>query len=72
MGLEQAGFSHEAAVEVNPTYCETLEANRPDWNVVCSDLADFDPTPYSGVDPLVRRPAVSTILGGRQAERRWR
>ena len=52
MGLERAGFSHEAAVEVNPIYCETLEANRPDWNVVCSDLADFDPAPYSDVDLL--------------------
>ena len=48
LGLEQAGFRHEAVVEVNPTYCETLEKNRPEWNVVCGDLADFDASHLSG------------------------
>lgn len=50
LGLERAGFRHVALVEVEPQYCETLHANRPEWNIVNADLRDFDATPYKGVD----------------------
>lgn len=50
LGLEQAGFKHQALVEIEQEYCKTLEANRPDWNVVCEDVSSFDATPYKGVD----------------------
>lgn len=49
-GLEQAGFSHLATVEIDPDACETLKANRPKWNVVMQDIHDFDPSPYDQVD----------------------
>lgn len=52
IGLAQAGFSHEALVEKNTTCCETLSTNKPNWNVICGDLADFDGTEYRGVDLL--------------------
>ncbi len=29
LGLEQAGFAHVAAVEIDPHACETLRLNRP-------------------------------------------
>lgn len=50
LGLEKAGFEHLAAVEIDPDACNTLRANRPAWNVVETDLHDWDPTPYRGVD----------------------
>jgi DNA (cytosine-5)-methyltransferase 1 len=34
LGLELAGFDHAAVVEIDQAACETLRANRPNWNVV--------------------------------------
>lgn len=50
LGLEMAGFEHLAAVEIDPDACNTLRANRPEWNVVEADLNEWDPSPYKGVD----------------------
>lgn len=55
LGLERAGFSHEALVEINEHCRATLALNRPAWNVVegeQADLRNFDGRPYSGVDLL--------------------
>ena len=50
LGLERAGFSHLAAVEIDDWAVETLRVNRPSWNVVKTDVREFDPSPYTGVD----------------------
>jgi len=50
LGLERAGFGHEALVELDSWACATLRLNRPDWNVVEGDLREFDASPYRGVD----------------------
>jgi DNA (cytosine-5)-methyltransferase 1 len=34
LGLERAGFQHEAAVEIDPWAAATLRLNRPQWNVI--------------------------------------
>lgn len=52
LGLEQAGFKHLAVVELDPHACNTLRANRPEWNVIEQDLLTWDPTGYEGVDLL--------------------
>jgi DNA (cytosine-5)-methyltransferase 1 len=52
LGLEQAGFGHEAVVEIDPDACETLRLNRSEWNVVEKDVHKFDAAPYLGVDLL--------------------
>ncbi len=52
LGLEQAGFGHEALVEIESDYCKTLQANRPKWNVLDRSLVDFDARPYKGIDLL--------------------
>ncbi|MFF8640274.1 DNA cytosine methyltransferase [Streptomyces sp. NPDC015345] len=38
LGLEQAGFNHQALVELDHDACRTLRRNRPDWNVVQADV----------------------------------
>ena len=52
LGLAMAGFVHVALVEYEPNYCEVLRKNRPEWNVICADVHDFDGQPYRGVDLL--------------------
>ncbi len=52
LGLEQAGFAHNALVEIEPQFCSTLRQNRPDWNVIQQDLNAFDGRPYRGADLL--------------------
>ncbi|MGH1445754.1 MAG: DNA cytosine methyltransferase [Cognatishimia sp.] len=53
LGLERAGFGHEALVEIDPWARKTLNLNRPQWNVLEGDQADlttFDAAPYKGID----------------------
>ena len=38
LGLEQAGISTLEYVEFDKVCCETLRANRPEWNVICDDI----------------------------------
>lgn len=52
LGLAMAGFVHVALVEYEKDYCEVLKRNRPEWNVICGDVHDFDGHPYRGVDLL--------------------
>lgn len=52
LGLAMAGFVHVALVEYEKDYCKVLKQNRPEWNVICADVRDFDGTPYKGVDLL--------------------
>lgn len=52
LGLAMAGFVHVALVEYEADYCEVLRKNRPEWNVICADVHEFDGRPYRGVDLL--------------------
>ncbi len=52
LGLEQAGFAHVAAVEIDPDACETLRLNRPGWNVAELDVHRFEGADFRGVDLL--------------------
>ena len=52
LGLEQAGFEHALAVELDGHACNTLRANRPAWKVAVGDVADaavWQPASYEGV-----------------------
>ena len=54
-GVEQAGFGHEALVELDKHACETLRLNRPNWPVFEEDLnspTEFDAGDYVGIDLL--------------------
>ncbi len=51
LGLEQAGFTHAAAVELDADACETLRCNRgADWKIIEDDVANLDGHAFSGVD----------------------
>ena len=52
LGLAMAGFVHVALVEYESDYCEVLKKNRPEWNVICAHVQEFDGRPYKGVDLL--------------------
>lgn len=39
LGLEQAGFEHIGLIEFNQSAANTLMLNRPQWNVLCEDIA---------------------------------
>jgi DNA (cytosine-5)-methyltransferase 1 len=53
LGLEQAGFGHEAAVELDPDACQTLRLNRGSaWKVVEEDVRTLDGRAFAGVDLL--------------------
>lgn len=48
IGLEKAGFEHLALVEIEPLACETLQYNRPQWNVINTDVRTFSAVEYDG------------------------
>lgn len=52
IGLDMAGFEHVALIEYESEYCKVLKDNKPNWNVICGDVHDFDGKPYKGVDLL--------------------
>ncbi|HEX3963646.1 MAG TPA: DNA (cytosine-5-)-methyltransferase [Trebonia sp.] len=68
LGLEQAGFSHAAAVEIDRDACETLRLNRQHaWKVVEADVHHFDGRPYHGIDLLAGGvPCPPFSVAGRQ------
>ena len=49
LGLEQAGFAHEAVVELDADSCATLRCNRQ-WKVIEGDVANVDGRAFTGVD----------------------
>ncbi len=53
LGLEQAGFAHEAVVEIDADACQTLRQNRESaWKVVEDDIANVDGRAFRQVDLL--------------------
>jgi len=50
LGLERAGFEHILLVEHDPHACKTLRLNRPNWNVVESDVCTVEWEHHNGVD----------------------
>jgi DNA (cytosine-5)-methyltransferase 1 len=70
LGLEQAGFGHALAVELDPVACATLRTNRPAWKIAQGDVADqtlWRPADYEGVAMLAGGvPCPPFTVAGRQ------
>jgi len=56
LGFELAGWEPVVCVDNDPIACQTLSHNRPNWNVQCEDIRNFDATPYSGAEAVVGGP----------------
>jgi DNA (cytosine-5)-methyltransferase 1 len=52
LGLEAAGFEHSALVEIERPACDTLQYNRPKWDVINGDIRYFSGVKYKGIDLL--------------------
>ncbi|MBV8799995.1 MAG: DNA (cytosine-5-)-methyltransferase [Alphaproteobacteria bacterium] len=50
LGLERAGFRHEALVEIDPWACKTLRLNRPKWKVCECDIAEIPAQKYKDIE----------------------
>lgn len=40
LGVEKAGFNTIGLIELDRDACDTLEKNRPNWRVICDDIAN--------------------------------
>ncbi|MEW2522642.1 DNA cytosine methyltransferase [Actinacidiphila alni] len=49
LGLERAGYTPRLLLDSEASACDTLAANRPHWNVLQTDLLDFDPVDHPEV-----------------------
>jgi DNA (cytosine-5)-methyltransferase 1 len=56
IGLEKAGLQTVLLNEIDKNACATLSFNRPNWHVLCADIASIDFTPYNN--------QVDVITGG--------
>jgi DNA (cytosine-5)-methyltransferase 1 len=50
LGFEQAGIEHVGLVEIDKHACATLRLNRPNWNVLETDINSVDGRSFKGVD----------------------
>ena len=41
LGVEKAGFKTLGLIEFDRNACDTLIKNRPEWNVICDDIANI-------------------------------
>lgn len=41
LGIEKAGFETIGLIEFNKPAADTLKKNRPEWNVICDDIANI-------------------------------
>ncbi len=41
LGIEKAGFDTIGLIEFDKDACDTLKRNRPDWRVICDDIANI-------------------------------
>lgn len=48
LGMEKAGFKHVMLNEFDPSACETLRTNRPQWNVIEGDVTNIDFSQWRG------------------------
>jgi DNA (cytosine-5)-methyltransferase 1 len=67
LGLEQAGIDATLAVEIDPGFCETIRANRPDLPLIQGDvsaLTSADLQDASGWAGEVRNGAQLMVLCG--------
>src|ERR1700730_8994315 len=67
LGIENAGFSNVASIEIEPVDCQTLRNNRPNCYVIESDLRAINGADFRGVDLLTGGvPCPPFTIAGKQ------
>ena len=67
LGIENAGFSNVASVEIEPVACQTLRCNRPSWRVIESDIRAIHGADFRGIDLLAGGvPCPPFTIAGKQ------
>ena len=67
LGLEAAGFLHEALIEIDAHACQTLRVNRPCWRVLEEDIREINGLDFRGVDLLAGGvPCPPFTIAGKQ------
>ncbi|MGI8619983.1 MAG: DNA cytosine methyltransferase [Gemmatimonadaceae bacterium] len=67
LGLEQAGFSHMAAIDNDEWAVATLQQNRPHWNAQLADLRSVHGADYRDVDLVAGGPPCPPFsIAGKQ------
>src|SRR5882762_2834870 len=69
IGFHKAGFDILACVEIERSYCDTLEANvrgglfGAQTRVLCQDIRSFDPSPFvnKGIQCVIGGPPCQTF-----------
>lgn len=64
IGLYQAGFNVSLAVELIPTYCETVRLNHPDLNIRQGDIMDYSPERIYEDAGLREEEEIDLMVGG--------
>jgi DNA (cytosine-5)-methyltransferase 1 len=70
LGLEEAGWQPSLAVEIEPTFCDTIAVNRPEIRIINSDVAALSGdklaavTGTSDVDLMVGGPPCQSFCTG--------
>jgi DNA (cytosine-5)-methyltransferase 1 len=65
LGFELAGFEHTESNEILDYAVETLQTNRPNWNVIQGDVRDYTPHFRKNLDVLLAGfPCQGFSLGG--------
>lgn len=62
LGLERAGLKCALLNEIDHWACETLRANRPNWNVIEDDVANIDFSAYRGKIDVVTGGSLAKLL----------
>lgn len=67
IGLEAAGFMHEAVIEIDSAACQTLRLNRPSWRVIEGDIREVNGLDFRGIDLLAGGvPCPPFTIAGKQ------
>ena len=61
LGLEKAGFTTKATVEINKWAVKTLKTNRPNWNVIEGDIQEIS---QNGIKQYIEDNKEIDLLSG--------